>query len=133
MFREEELGVGERRILDLGDYYVVVLRCADVFVAFNNACPHLRLPLFECPERTEGFESPMPVARSVTDDLGVVCRWHESCFDLQTGAVRTWCEKLNDNGTSPGMEYLGDLSKNRTSLQIFACRVQDEYVWVSLS
>lgn len=133
VFREEELGVGERRILDLGDYYVVVLRCADVFVAFNNACPHLRLPLFECPERTEGFESPMPVARSVTDDLGVVCRWHESCFDLQTGAVRTWCEKLNDNGTSPGMEYLGDLSKNRTSLQIFACRVQDEYVWVSLS
>lgn len=132
VFSEDELADGGRRILDLDDDYVVVLRRADAFVAFNNACPHLRLPLYEYPERAEGVDLPIPAASQVTDDLGVICRWHESCFDLQTGEVRTWCDKLNEDGTSQGMEHLGDISKNRTPLQIFPCRVQDGYVWVSL-
>jgi nitrite reductase/ring-hydroxylating ferredoxin subunit len=110
----------------------VILRRADTFVAFNNACPHLHLPLFELRETSGGDDSPTSAPSSFTDDLGIICRWHQSCFDLQTGEIRSWCEKLNEDGTTPGMEYLGDISKNRASLQIFPCRVQDGYVWISL-
>jgi nitrite reductase/ring-hydroxylating ferredoxin subunit len=101
-------------------------------MAFNNACPHLHLPLFEHQETSGGDGSPTAAASSLTDDLGIVCRWHQSCFDLQTGDIRSWCENLNQDGTSPGMEHLGDISKNRNRLQIFPCRVQDGYVWISL-
>ncbi len=132
VFGDEELDDGERRILEFEDCYVVILRRADTFVAFNNACPHLHLPLFEHRGTTGGGDSPASAASTFTDDLGVVCRWHQSCFDLQTGEIRSWCEKLNQDGTTPGMEYLGDISKNRARLQIFPCRVQDGYVWVSL-
>lgn len=132
VFGDEELGDGERRVLEFDDCYVVVLRRADSFVAFNNACPHLHLPLFEHQETSGGGDSPAAAASSLTDDLGIVCRWHQSCFDLQTGEIRSWCEKLNQDGTTPGMEYLGDISKNRARLQIFPCRVHDGYVWVSL-
>ena len=127
----DELGDGERRILEFENCYVVVLRRADIFVAFNNACPHLHLPLFEQQETSGGNDSPTSVASVLTDDLGIICRWHQSCFDLQTGEIRSWCEKLNEDGTTPGMEHLGDISKNRTRLQVFPCRVQDGYVWVS--
>jgi class 3 adenylate cyclase/nitrite reductase/ring-hydroxylating ferredoxin subunit len=132
VFGDEELGDGERRVLEFEDCYVVVLRRADTFMAFNNACPHLHLPLFEHQETSGGDASPTAAASSLTDDLGIVCRWHQSCFDLQTGEIRSWCENLNQDGTSPGMEHLGDISKNRNRLQIFPCRVQDGYVWVSL-
>ncbi|GIS90628.1 MAG: hypothetical protein CM1200mP20_06690 [Pseudomonadota bacterium] len=30
------------------------------------------------------------------------------------------------------MEYLGDISKNRTALQIFPCRTDKGYIWLSL-
>ena len=132
VFGDDELGNGERRVLEFEDCYVVVLRRADTFVAFNNACPHLHLPLFERRETTGGDDSPVPGASTLTDDLGIICRWHQSCFDLQTGEVRSWCKNLNEDGTSPGMEHLGDISKNRTRLQVFPCRVQDGYVWLSL-
>ena len=132
VFGDGELGDGERRVLEFENCYVVVLRRADTFVAFNNACPHLHLPLFEQRETSGENDSPAAAASSLTDDLGIVCRWHQSCFDLQTGEIRNWCEKLNQDGTASGMEHLGDLSKNRTRLQIFPCRVQDGYVWVSL-
>ena len=132
VFGDDELGDCERRILEFDDCYVVVLRRADTFVAFNNACPHLRLPLFERQETSAGDDSPVPAASSLTDDLGIICRWHQSCFDLQTGEIRSWCEALNADGTSAGMEHLGDISKNRTLLQVFPCRVQDGFVWISL-
>ncbi len=131
VLRDDELADGGRRVLDFADFYVVVLRQADAVVAFNNACPHLHLPFFEYPEHTERGDLPVPAASSLTGDLGVVCRWHQSCFDLQTGEIRAWCDRLNQDGTSPGMEYLGDISKNRDRLQIFPCRRQDGFVWVS--
>lgn len=139
VFGDDELADGQRRVLEFEACYVVVHRQGDAYVAFNNACPHLHLPLFELQERPAGGDATgearggsMPAASTLTDDLGVVCRWHQSCFDLQTGEIKRWCDKLNDDGTSPGMEYLGDISKNRARLQVFPCRVQDGFVWVSL-
>lgn len=131
-FPENELGVGERRILNLEQCDIVVYRGPNGFVAFNNACPHLHLPIFDrSPPRAE-HAGHLPPASTVTDDLGIVCRWHQSCYDLQTGEIRTWCATLNAEGLSPGWEFIGDISKNRASLEIFQCRVADGQLWVAL-
>ncbi len=79
-----------------------------------------------------GTDTPRPVNSTVTEDRGLVCRWHESCFDLQTGDVRDWAIRLADDGTSPGWEVLGDISKNRMKLTVYACRVHDGHVWIAL-
>ena len=75
----------------------------------------------------------MPQADSaVTEDLGIVCRWHNSCYDLQTGEIRDWCPLLNEDGAAPGMEHAGDISKNQPPLDVFQCRVADGQLWISL-
>ena len=139
VFAEDELEIGEHRILDFEDYDVVVIRGADAYHAFNNACPHLHLPLYERRALAEGdlgtvpgSKSARPVNSTITDDRGLVCRWHHSCFDLQTGDVRDWATRLQEDGTSPGWEFLGDISKNRTKLTIYTCRVQDGHLWIAL-
>ena len=132
-FPESELKVGERRILQLDKLDLVVYRGPNGFVAFNNACPHLKLPIFDrTPPKAEHEAMLPPTASTVTDDLGIVCRWHHSCYDLSTGEIRSWCETLNTEGLSPGWEFLGDLSKNRAPLEVFPCRVADGQVWVAV-
>jgi class 3 adenylate cyclase/nitrite reductase/ring-hydroxylating ferredoxin subunit len=139
VFAQDELAMGDRRILRFDDFDVVIVRGDDGHYAFNNACPHLNLPLYEPREVAEGdlgyfpgTQTPRPLNSTITDDLAVVCRWHHSCFDLQTGDVRDWATRLQDDGTSPGWEFLGDLSKNRTKLTVYPCRVHDGHLWVAL-
>jgi len=140
VFAEDEIDLNEWRIIALeDDYDVVVLRRAEGYHAFNNACPHLHLPLFERRALAEGAlgnypgtDTPRPIYSTFTEDRGVVCRWHHSCFDLQTGEVRDWATRLQEDGTSAGWEFLGDISKNRTKLTVYPCRVHDGYLWIAL-
>lgn len=138
-FAEDELAVDQRRILAFENCDVVVLRTAEAYYAFNNACPHLHLPLFDTRALADGglgdnagTDTPRPIDSTFTDDRGVVCRWHLSCFDLQTGEVRDWATRLRDDGTSPGQEYLGDVSKNRAGLTVYPCRIHDGHLWIAL-
>jgi nitrite reductase/ring-hydroxylating ferredoxin subunit len=138
-FAEDELKIDEHRILEFKDYDVVVVRGADSYFAFNNACPHLHLPLFERRELVKGAlgcypgtNTPRPIYSTLVDNRGLVCRWHHSCFDLQTGDVREWATRLAEDGTSPGWEFLGDVSKNRMKLKVYTCRVHDGDLWIAL-
>lgn len=131
-FSEDELQPYERRILDFEDYDIVVVRGSDNYCAFNNACPHLHLPLYErrSSAQVEALQLPH-TGSTITADLGLVCRWHQSCFDLLTGEIRQWA-KLEHDGTRAGLEYLGDISKNRAKLIVYPCRKQDGFVWIGL-
>jgi len=138
-FGADELGTGGRRIISMGNCDIVVLLLEDGFHAFNNACPHMHLPLYERRNIKEGdigyfpgTETPRPLTSTVTDDLGLVCRWHHSCFDLQTGEIRDWATRLQDDGTSSGWEFLGDVSRNRANLKVYGCHVQDGQLWLCL-
>ena len=131
-FAEDELSVGERRVLEFDDHDVVVFRGDEGYHAFNNACPHLKLPFYERRVFAEGEGPAVPANSTITDDLGVVCRWHQSCFDLLTGEIRDWATKLQDDGTSPGWEFLGDISKNRTRMTVYPCRIHDGHLWIAL-
>ena len=132
LFAEDELALDERRIVPLEDTDVVVLRGAEGHYAFNNACPHLNLPFFDTRAKVEGVNSPVPANSTITGDRGVICRWHQSCFDLQTGEIRDWAAKLQEDGTSPGQEHLGDVSKNRAKLRVYSCRIHDGHLWIAL-
>jgi class 3 adenylate cyclase/nitrite reductase/ring-hydroxylating ferredoxin subunit len=131
-FAEDELRPYERRILDFENCDIVVVRGSDSYCAFNNACPHLHLPLYERRSSAQAEELKLPHTEStITADLGLVCRWHQSCFDLLTGEIRGWA-KLQQDGTAPGYEFAGDISKNRSKLIVYPCRKQDGFVWIGL-
>ena len=92
---------------------------------------HPRLPMYDRLRPSKEHSEMLPPASVVTDDLGVVCRLHQTCYDLHTGEIREWCPKLNEDGSPPGFEFVGDVSKNQTPLDVFPCRVSDGYVWIS--
>ncbi|MBI2747764.1 MAG: 2Fe-2S iron-sulfur cluster binding domain-containing protein [Burkholderiales bacterium] len=135
---QDEIGDGHRRVFELDAFDLVVVRKGEKFFAFNNACPHMHLPFFEKrdPEKNGVIRSPtgreIPRDSRLTDDCGLVCRWHESCFDLQTAEVRNWCPRLQADGTSPGWEFLGDVSKTRNPLKPLPCQVHEGFLWVAL-
>ncbi len=139
MLRQDDLKDGEHLVIALEDRDVVILNDKGTFFAFNNACPHLNIPLFERrPEILDGSmgyhagTEPLPLHSKVTEDRGLVCRWHDSCFDLQNGEVRDWAPKLED-GLSPGWEFVGEMSKNQAKLRVYPCHVQDGYLWLALN
>jgi nitrite reductase/ring-hydroxylating ferredoxin subunit len=124
-------------MLELDDKDVVVVHLAEGFFAFNNACPHLHLPLDARGRASEqapqlGDGRPAPTRSRISADLSVTCRWHESRFDLQTGEIREWCAALSADGSAKGMEHLGDISKNRCRLTVYPCRLEDGDVWIAL-
>jgi len=135
---EDEIGDGERRVFELDAVDLVVLRKGERYFACNNSCPHMHLPFFEKrdPAETGVIKSPtgreIPRDSQLTDDLGLVCRWHESYFDLQTGEARNWAPRLQADGTSKGWEFMGDTSKNRAPIKPLPCLVKDGFLWVAL-
>ena len=75
----------------------------------------------------------LPLSESaVTEEGTIVCRWHESSFDLSTGEIMSWCPALAPDGTSEGMEYLGDISKNKNPMKPLPVRVDEGHIWVSI-
>jgi class 3 adenylate cyclase/nitrite reductase/ring-hydroxylating ferredoxin subunit len=139
VFAEDELAENEWRVLAFDDLDVVVVRREEGYYAFNNACPHLHIPLFEPRPLAEGAlgnfsgtDTPRPLHSTFTEDRGVTCRWHLSCFDLQTGEVRDWAPRLQDDGSSPAWDFLGDISKNRTKLKVYGTRIFDGFLWIAL-
>jgi class 3 adenylate cyclase/nitrite reductase/ring-hydroxylating ferredoxin subunit len=129
-FAEDELTVGEHRILEFENFDAVVVRSPKGYHAFSNACPHLKLPLYE--RRMIASDNlPLPRDSCVTEELTLVCRWHHSSYDLQTGEIKSWCAALNPDGTPSGYEFIGDVSKNRAPLMLFACRIHEGYLWIS--
>ena len=132
---EGEIGDGARRVFEFEGFDLVVLRRGEKYFAFNNSCPHLHAPFFEKRDMAV-IVSPtgreIPRDSRLTDDLGLVCRWHETCFDLQTGEARNWAPRLQADGTSKGWEFLGDISKNRAPIKPLPCLVKDGVLWVAL-
>jgi hypothetical protein len=100
-------------VFEFPNFYAVVLRKGEQIFAFDNACPHLKLPFFE--PTPAGKEQTKSVSR-VNDNAVLKCRWHESCFDL-TSEIVSWCEALDDEGKSTTTPSLGDISKNRAPLK----------------
>jgi class 3 adenylate cyclase/nitrite reductase/ring-hydroxylating ferredoxin subunit len=125
----DDLKDGERKVLEYSNLYAVIVRRNGRLYAFNNACPHLKLPLFD---RMQSADDPDAGTSKIDESGNILCRWHESSFDLDTGEIINWCSGLEGDGTSKGMEQLGDISKNRGALQIIPCKEDDGHIWLGL-
>ena len=125
----DQLADGERRVLEFPQLYAVLVKKGETVYAFNNACPHLKLPFFEPSGAAPGG---LPPGSRIDDAGTITCRWHESCFDLDSGEIVSWCEALDETGRSSQAEYLGDISKNRAPLHRIPIREEDGHVWLAL-
>jgi class 3 adenylate cyclase/nitrite reductase/ring-hydroxylating ferredoxin subunit len=132
VLNEDELPAAGRKLVEMEAFDLVVIRSGEYVFAFNNACPHLHYPFADS---------------DVTEEGVLICKWHQSCFDLFTGAIKSWCPGLEPDGTLKDVRHpalhpdgvirdvrlklFGNVSKNRTPLAVFPARVNEGKIWVA--
>lgn len=101
----------KRKVLKVDNRAILLLHHEGQIYAMENACPHMRLPL-------QGGK--------ITEDNAIVCPWHHSAFDLQSGDVKDW------SPWPPGVErVLAKVSKEK-ALTVFPTRLEEGSIWVGL-
>lgn len=83
----------------------------DKIHAVQAHCPHLKLPLAK---------------GKINDDCELVCPFHKSAFDLNTGEVKCWSPWPPALGT-----LLGKLSKPK-DLRIYPTRIEENQIFVKM-
>lgn len=94
-----------------GEDALLVLSYQGKVYAFEDRCPHMRLPLANA---------------TVQSGCELQCPWHHSRFALDSGEVRAWAPWPNLVGP-----FLGALRKRR-GLQTFSAKVLKGWVWVGV-
>lgn len=110
LFLERELLEGERKVVQADRRRILVLRFNQKVYAVESNCPHMRFPLKD---------------GRITEDGGIICPFHHSAFDLETGNVKDW------SPWPPGIgQMLGAMVRERV-LVTFPVKVEEGYIWVS--
>lgn len=110
LFSVTDVPENTRKVVDVGGQPVLIIHTQGKFFAVSNRCPHLRLPLQN---------------GKVTEDGGIVCPFHHSAFDLQSGDVKEWSPWPPLVGKA-----LGSLAREK-ALPVFEVEVRDQFLWVS--
>lgn len=109
--REDELPVGERRVVEVRGRSILVLNHQGQVYAMDNVCPHMGAAL-------DGG--------NVTEGGIIVCPRHHSAFDVRTGKVMEWAP------WPPGVgRILGAISRERP-LPVFPTKVEEGTIWIGL-
>ena len=107
----DELTPGTRQVVKLAERSLLLLNESGTIHAVDSICPHLKLSLKKS---------------KVTADGSLVCPWHRSEFDLETGNVKSWCPFPPVVGS-----MLGKISSEKT-LGVYPTKVEDGQVLVDL-
>ncbi len=99
-----------RKVIEVGEYKVLVIHSGGKFFAVDNQCPHMKLPLKN---------------GKLTEDGGITCPFHHSAFDLESGDVKDWTPWPPLVGKA-----LGSLAREK-ALPIFATEVKEGWLWVA--
>ena len=106
----EEFPAGKRKVVMVEGKKILVINHKGKVYAMAPVCPHMRLPL----------------KRGIIEDETIVCPWHHSSFDLNTGEVKRWAP------FPPGVgKVLGALSKEKP-LPLYPAKIEKGNVWVTL-
>jgi nitrite reductase/ring-hydroxylating ferredoxin subunit len=104
------LSPGAREVVKVGNRNILVLNHENQFYAVENSCPHLKLPM----------------KSGKIKDGAIVCSFHRSAFDLNTGEVKTWCP------WPPGVGKLLSMVSEAKTLPAFPVRVEDGNILINV-
>ena len=108
---QAELPQGTRQVVKVEQQAILLLNHEGQIYAVDSVCPHMRGPM----QKGE-----------VTEDGAIVCPWHKSAFDLQSGDVKTW------SPWPPGVgKALGLISREK-ALSTFPTRMEEDSIWVGM-
>jgi nitrite reductase/ring-hydroxylating ferredoxin subunit len=107
----EALPEGERREVELHDHKILLIHHEGEIYAIRNACPHMG----------SGFQK-----GEINEDEQIICPWHHSRFDLETGEVKEWVPWPPVVG-----KVLGALAGQKP-LPVFPTKVEDGNIWIEL-
>jgi nitrite reductase/ring-hydroxylating ferredoxin subunit len=107
-----ELPPNTRKVVRVGQRAILLIHHHDRIYAMENHCPHLRLPLQK---------------GQIIADNAIICPWHHSAFDLDTGDVKAW------SPWPPGVGRLVAVLSREKALPIFPTKVEDGTIWVNLA
>ena len=105
---ESDLAEGGRQVVKVDDRKIVVLKHEGKIHAVDNACPHLKLS----------------IRKGKIVDGAIVCPWHRSAFDLESGDPKEWTPFPPVVGKVMGM-----MSAEK-GLAIFSTKTEDGSIWV---
>lgn len=100
----------KRQVVKVGKQSILLLYHEGQLFAVDNICPHLKLSL----------------KKGKIEKGAIVCPWHRSAFDLQTGDVKNWTPWPPVMG-----KVLGTISKEK-NLTVFPVRVEEGHIWVDV-
>src|SRR5688572_22942934 len=106
-----ELPDGGRKVVTVDSKPVLLINHCNKFYAISSTCPHWGLPL--------------ELGR-LTDDCGIICPWHRSGFDLDTGDVKAWAP------WPPGLGLVLGATSRKKVLPTYATKVEDGTIWVTI-
>lgn len=108
---QDELPANGRKVVKVEQRNILLLNHNNQVFAIENSCPHLKLPLQK---------------GKITDEGAIVCPFHRSAFDLETGNPTTWIP------FPPGIgKVMGMISKEK-ALSVFPTRVEEGSIWVGV-
>ena len=107
----DDLAPGTRQVVKLAERSLLLLNESGKIHAVDSICPHLKLSLKK---------------GKVTADGSLVCPWHRSEFDLETGNVNKWCPFPPVVGS-----MLGKISSEKT-LGVYPTKVEEGQVLIDL-
>ncbi|MBI1878652.1 MAG: Rieske (2Fe-2S) protein [Chloroflexi bacterium] len=108
---QHELPAGARKVVRVGQQVILLIHHNDRIYAVDNRCPHLRLPLQK---------------GQITGDNAIICPWHHSAFDLETGDVKAW------SPWPPGVGRLVAVLSREKALPVFPTKVENGGIWINL-
>ena len=106
-----QLQQNQRQTVTVDGDKILFIWHEDRVYAVQAQCPHLKLPLAK---------------GEIKDDCILVCPFHKSAFDLNTGNVQCW-------STSPPVlgNLLGKLSKPK-SLRVYTTKIETDQIFVQI-
>jgi len=110
LFPVSQVPENARKVVEVGAYKVLIIHTKGKFYAVDNHCPHMNLPMDKA---------------KVTEDCAIVCPFHRSAFDMESGDVKEWSPWPPLVGKA-----LGALAREK-ALPIFQTEVREGVLWVS--
>ena len=106
-----QLKQNNRETVVIDGHKILFIWHEDQVYAVQAQCPHLKLPLAK---------------GKITEECALVCPFHKSAFDLNTGEVKCWSPWPPALGA-----LLGKVSKPK-ELRIYPTRIDKEQIFVEI-